>query len=168
MYCRRVTATELTIEHREEGFALASWEHVLISVWWRQLRLEDLDNLQRVQRAFLRHHDKIAAVTVLRATIRANVGDGIREKSAELAREFGERVFGSAVVIEASGVRATVFRSILTGISLLSRSPSATKPFSDVRSACDWALNHEGTPKDAHAATPVLARLIRELVESEA
>jgi hypothetical protein len=61
-----------------------------------------------------------------------------RHASAKMISSHGKDLAACACVIEGTGFRAAVTRTVLSGISLLIRSPAKLRFFESVAKACDW------------------------------
>jgi hypothetical protein len=61
-----------------------------------------------------------------------------RQASARMITAHGADLAGCACVIEGTGFRAAVTRTVLSGITMLVRSPVKLRYFDSVAHACDW------------------------------
>lgn len=73
--------------------------------------------------------------------------DELRRASARMIEEYGTDLSFVAVVIEGSGFRASIVRSVLTAISLfLPRNKTKIGYFSNVMDAARWGGEHAAIP----------------------
>ena len=86
---------------------------------------------------------------------------GARQDVNNLARERQHRIVGSAVLVEGSGVRTTMVRSLMTAVNMFSR--NSMKPFSQVDDAILWLAQaaHEKRLEFDSAATREFLRALR-------
>ena len=134
----------LTLEHDEPGFAIASASVVIVVVWGREARAEDIAQLSAVQRLTIGRHGRCAVVNVIRAGLSLSVDPSVREASAANIREFEGASLAASLVVEAGGLRAAFFRSVLAGIQMVSRAPLAQGVFSTIEEALAWTLATPG------------------------
>jgi hypothetical protein len=62
----------------------------------------------------------------------------VRDASAKMISSHGKQLAGCACVIEGSGFRAAITRTVLTGIMLVVRTPSPFVFLESVEAACHW------------------------------
>lgn len=163
-----MASVELQILHDEPGFVIASWRHVLVTVFWRRACVADLEILEDRQEIIKKEHGRFASLSVMLAPIRTTIDEKARQKSGEMAKANGTKMIAAAVVVGDSGLRATIMRSILTGIMLLGRTASPTKPFSNVPDATQWLLSIPGNPEIDTGSMDALAAAVMELADSRA
>jgi len=135
---REVSRAELLITYRGDGLTMASFDYVCIAVWDTQ----PTPMLFEIQRS------KLAAAVLSnpgRQMFLCVVSSGaappdqeLREASAKMITTYGSKLAACACVIEGSGFRSAITRTVLTGITLLIRTPSPVHFFESVASASDW------------------------------
>lgn len=139
-----VESAELRITHRDAGLLLGSFGPVFVAVWSSK-PIPALFELQR---------------SGLAAAVQANPGRQLflcvvspkadppeqaeREASAKMISAHGDRLAGCACVIEGSGFRAAITRTVLTGISVLIRSRTPLAFFETVELAASWLQRRAG------------------------
>ena len=138
------SAPTLHITHQKDGLMMATFGPVCIAVWHAQPTPDSFE----VQRAHL-------ATAVLadpgRAFFLCVVSSSapppeqaVRDASASMITGHGVKLAGCACVIEGSGFRAAITRTVLSGIALFIRSPSPVTFFESVASACFWLDKRAG------------------------
>ena len=105
--------------------------------------------------------DKIVSLTILRGD--APIPEAaLREESARRARAANAWVSSGANVVLGEGFTASVIRSVLTAMTLLSGGPPR-RTFSEVRPAMDWLATRMGvTPTDLAPVTEWSERTLRD------
>lgn len=90
----------MDISIEDSGFCVAAHGSLIVIVWGREARPEDLLELTIKQRELVAAHGHCVTLTVIRAQLSMRVSDGTREASADNFREFGKSNKGAAVVVE--------------------------------------------------------------------
>ena len=130
--------TPLQLHHREQGFCVASHAHLLVMVWGRDARGTDLEHLAERQQQVIDTHGFAQVISVIRAGLSINVPEEVREASKDNVKRFSADTRGSATIVEIAGVRAAFFRSLVTTLTLLTRSPMPQKVFTNIDEGLDW------------------------------
>jgi hypothetical protein len=78
-----------------------------------------------------------------------------RDKSAVTLADLDRHLSASATVVATSGMLGAAIRSILTGISLVSRRNHPTKSFREVQDACAWLSKYVGDANPVALCTAV-------------
>ena len=141
----------LAVHSERPGFSVACVGPLVVPIWTRTATGEDVDLIGEAQRAVLRHHPKFLVLSIIRAALSMSVDDEVRERSRANVDEFGDHTVRSVLVVEGGSIRASFFRSVITGVYYLSRSSSSQKVFSTVDDGLDWLLEplqagHDGLP----------------------
>ena len=137
--------TPLQLHHEEQGFCVASHAHLLVMVWGRDARGTDLEHLAERQQQVIDTHGFAQVLSVIRAGLSINVPEEVREASKDNVKRFSADTRGSATIVEIAGVRAAFFRSLVTTLTLLTRSPMPQKVFTSIDEGMDWLLSLPGT-----------------------
>lgn len=147
---------EVRCDH--EHFCVASHGCFVVVVWGREVEADDLERLSEVQRAAVAACEHCAVLSIIRAGLTMAVNDDVREASQRNLREFTDVTLGSAMVVEAGGMRASFFRSVITGIHLVTRSKVPQKVFDNIDEAVRWLLSQPGLdPTTASSVDDILA-----------
>lgn len=136
---------ELELIYGDDGMCVSSWGALLIGVWWRPSTLREMEILAESQRALIEEQGMVSTLSVMRHELSLRVDEEMRSRGAEMAREFGPNTLGAATVVEASGMRANVFRSVVTGIYLTARTQTQYQVLSSIREGVQWVLKIPGT-----------------------
>lgn len=130
--------SELQVSQRVPGLLLGSYGQVFFAAW----STKPTPELFEVQRAGL-----AAAVqanpgrTFFLCVVSPNADppdQAERDASSRMITSHGANLLGTACVVEGSGFRAAITRTVLTGIVLFIRTPSPVTFFENVDGASKW------------------------------
>jgi hypothetical protein len=143
-------APELAVGHCAGGLLLGSVGPVCLALWQTKPTRE----LVAIQRAYLARavaHDPghVAFVCAVAASAHAP-DEAERAASAAMINEHGAKLAAVACVIEGSGFRAAITRTVLSGIVFVVRSPSPIRLFESVTAATPWLARQLGRADIAH------------------
>lgn len=135
---------ELNVLHNADGLLMAMVGPVCLALW----RSKPTPERFGIQRAHLhaqiaRAPGQVAFLCVVEPHAEPP-DEAERKASASMITSQGAKLLGVACVIEGSGFRAAITRTVLSGMVMLIRTPSPQKLFDSVR-----------------AASPFLARCVR-------
>jgi hypothetical protein len=141
-----VSRSTLQITHESDGLVTASFEQICVAIWNR-----------KPTRPLFDHQRAALAGCVLRYPGRAlflcivsNQADppeqDVRDASVKMILGHERKLAGCACVIEGSGFRAAITRTVLTGMTLVARTPIPISFFDQVSAACDWLQPRAGRP----------------------
>ena len=138
---------ELAITHRGGGLLMASVEHVCIAVW----DVKPTRPLFEIQKAHLatavaREPGRTLFMCVV-STSADPPDQEIRDASAKMVAAHEKNLAGCCCVIEGSGFRAAITRTVLTGIMLVVRSPVPFHFCESVMVGCKWLETRSGRGK---------------------
>lgn len=122
------------------GFCVANLGPLIVAIWTRTAVGEHVDLIGEAQREILREHGKCAVISIIRAELSMSVDDEVRAKGQDNIRDFGDSTVRNVLVVEAGGLRASFFRSVVTGLYFLTRKSSAQKVCSNLTEAVEWSL----------------------------
>lgn len=139
------------------------WGRVLVANYTEQTRLDELElwaELQRAARGGAGGAERFATLSfVTSASIRSD--DGVRDLARRMSAEFQDVSIANALVVPERSLSAAAFRSILTGITLASRSRVPQAVFRTAAEAAAWLSEQGGLPQeDVGAFAQALAREI--------
>ncbi len=129
---------ELTITHEGGGLLMASYEQVCVAVWETKpiLRLFDI---QKAHLAAAVAREPGRALFMCVVSNRADPPDQeIRDSSSKMISGHGKDLAACACVIEGSGFRAAITRTVLSGIMMVIRSPVPFNFCESVEVGCKW------------------------------
>ena len=122
---------------------------VSIAIWRRKPNRE----LFEVQRKCLndvvaRNRGKAAFLCVVEPSAEPP-DDDIRKASSLMISAHEKNLKCVALVIEGTGFRAAITRTVLTGIEMMIRAPAPIKFFDIPKSACSWVRTQVPTVRDS-------------------
>lgn len=131
-------AAELHISHRARGLLLGTQGDVFFAVWSTK-PTPDLFELQRSGLAAAVYAKPGRTIFLCVVSPNADPPDQAeRDASSRMITTHGEKLLGTACVVEGSGFRAAITRTVLTGIVLFIRTPSPVAFFESVDAASLW------------------------------
>lgn len=129
---------ELHISHRARGLLLGTFGDVFFAVWSTKPTPE-LFELQRSGLASVVQSRPGRALFLCVVSPNSDPPEQAeRDASSRMINVHGARLLGTACVVEGSGFRAAITRTVLTGIALFIRTPSPVTFFEGIEAACDW------------------------------
>jgi hypothetical protein len=130
--------TELSISHRARGLLLGTFGDVFFAIWSTKPTPE-LFELERSGLAAAVHARPGRALFLCVVSPNADPPEQAeRDASARMITSHGSKLLGTACVVEGSGFRAAITRTVLTGIVLFVRTPSPVTFFESVNAAALW------------------------------
>lgn len=144
---------ELHIKQRVPGLILGSYRNVFFALW----STKPTPELFQLQRAAL-----AAAVSAspgkifFLCLVSPNAEppeQAERDASSQMITSHGNRLLGTACVVEGSGFRAAITRTVLTGIVLFIRTPAPIAFFENVEAAAFWMQRRVPTTDLSQLAT---------------
>jgi hypothetical protein len=126
------------ITHQGDGLTMVAFGPVCIAIWNAQ-PTRTLFEVQRssLASAVLKAPGEALFLCVVASDARPPEQD-IRDASSAMITGHGKSLAGCACVIEGSGFRAAITRTVLSGIVLITRTPSPVVFFDSVASALPW------------------------------
>jgi len=149
----------LEITHSDAGLMMAMYGPVCLALW----RTKPTPSAFQIQEAHLaravaRDPGKVAFLCVV-APSAEPPDDAERAASAAMISKHGSNLAAVACVIEGSGFRAAITRTVLSGIMLLTRTRSPVRLFESVEHAAPWLGERVGQMSVLNLAAEVeLAR----------
>jgi hypothetical protein len=134
----RAAVPGLEITYKSDRFMMASFDAVCIAVWHTQ-PTRALFEIQRTHLAatVALHPTRAAFMCVV--SQRADPPEQeIRDASSKMIASHAGKLAGCACVIEGSGFRSAITRTVLTGIIFVVRSPVPYLFCESVTAACGW------------------------------
>lgn len=151
----------LAVHSERAGFCVGHAGPLVVGVWTRTATPEHVDLVGTAQRDVLRSHSKFVVLSIVRAELSMSVDDEVRERSRSNVEEFGDNTVRSVLVIESGGLRASFFRSVITGVYYMTRSSAAQRVSSNIDEGLDWLFEpllagvDDAPTLDADAATRI-------------
>jgi hypothetical protein len=135
---------ELSITHQGGGLLMATFEHVCVAVW----DVKPVRQLFEIQKA---HLAAVVAREPQRALFMCVVASSadppdqeIRDASAKMVTSHDKNLAGCCCVIEGTGFRAAITRTVLTGMMLVIRGPVPFHFSESVLAGCKWLETRGG------------------------
>jgi hypothetical protein len=121
-----------------DGISLANVGPVCVAVWRKKPTIERFE-LQKacLDSAVKRQPGKVVFLCLVEAGTEPP-DDEIRKASSAMITGHGASLKAVSCVIEGSGFKAAISRTVLSGIQLLIRTPSPIKYFESVSSGAVW------------------------------
>lgn len=138
----RSQATTFQVTYRGGGLVVGHFAHVCVAIWntkptralfdWQRKGLAD---------AVQRHPESALFMCVVSS--KADPPDqDVRDASTKMIASHEKRLAGCACVIEGSGFRAAITRTVLTGITSVVRLPCPIGFCDSVQAGSDWLGRH--------------------------
>ena len=144
MLRRSQVERDLKITYKGKGLMMASYAHVCVAVW----SVKPTPELFEIQRrelaaAVARNPGQAFFICVVSPT--ADPPDQeLREASSKMVASHVGKMLGCAGVIEGSGFRAAITRTVLTGMLIFTRSPVPYTFCDTIPAACAWIEARSG------------------------
>jgi hypothetical protein len=128
----------LAVTSVHEGLVVGSIGPVGFAIW-RSKPTRELFEVQRRELAALVANDpgNVAFLCVVEANAEPPDQE-VRDASSSMISAHGKNLRACACVIEGSGFRAAITRTVLAGIALVARNKTPTRFFETVPVAADW------------------------------
>jgi hypothetical protein len=135
---------ELVITHRGGGLLMASFQRVCVAVW----DVKPTRQLFEIQKAHLAAAVAREPGRALFLCVVAKSADPpdqeLRDASSKMIAGHGKNLTGCACVIEGTGFRAAITRTVLTGIMLVVGGPVPFHFSESVLVGCKWLETRNG------------------------
>jgi hypothetical protein len=134
----KVRDPKAQIVHVGDGIVMAQVGHICVALWRKKPTPERFE-IQRsnLELAVKRNPGRTAFMCLVEAGTEPP-DDDIRKASSAMITSHGPNLKAVACVIEGSGFKAAISRTVLSGIVFLIRSPSPIKYFESAASGGAW------------------------------
>lgn len=130
------------VAHLGPGLAVGEFGPVVVSIWRDEVDAERFEKqAAAVASITQRFAGKSAFVCIVEATC-APPDDVLRKRSIKLVNDHDHALACVAGVIEGSGFRAAITRSVMAGIARFLRNRAPHSFFSDVPGTAAWVAGH--------------------------
>lgn len=131
-------APEAQVLYARDGLVMAQIGNVCVALWRKKSTYERF----RIQKQYLdeavrARPGEVAFLCIVEPGSEPPDED-VRKASSEMVSAHGTKLKCVALVIEGTGFRAAITRSVLSGIVLVIRSPAPVKYFDTPAAAADW------------------------------
>lgn len=145
-----------------EDMRLYRWRSMVLNFHWNAFRAQQFRDIGKICAQVVADHGQMSSIVVMRGDISLNLDAETRREGAALTKEFELTNTGQALVMEADGFKASLARSLITGVNLLARSKSRQRVFKEPKEAAEWVCAIEEQPAEIRdARTRVWAELER-------
>ncbi|MGH7437938.1 MAG: hypothetical protein ACRENE_19840 [Polyangiaceae bacterium] len=144
-----------TIQASTGNYVLATWQDLVLAVWCGDTTMAGVRDGQRI---FDEHAARSPSGVLLLTVVEEQAPMPDSEARAGLGRLLKNgagRTRRSAVVYEGAGFRAATVRSVVTGITALSKPPFPHKIFATVEQAAGFLVEGELTTTRSQITTVV-------------
>src|SRR6185369_806476 len=147
----RSLPTQVRLLRSESSHGIALSGQTLVVLWHTDTSIEAVRELASLVAGQAAESGSVGLLQVIDE--RATPPDvNVRTALADMLKANEARIFASAVVFEATGFRASVVRSIVVGISMLSRPKCPHTVFGSVREGIAWLSGRLGGSEGARQA----------------
>jgi hypothetical protein len=120
------------------GLVMAERKGVCIALWHRKPTQELFDIQKKcLNDVVSRNKGKSAFLCVVESTSEPP-DDDIRKASSQMISSYEMNLHCVALVIEGTGFRSAITRTVLSGIYMLTRTPAPVRFFDTPAAACNW------------------------------
>lgn len=149
---------------------LYRYKSLLFTFQWDEFRLEHMVSITGACETVVREHGQMSSVIVMRGETNIDLSNDMRKAASNMISRFDSFNIGQAIVIEADGFRASMARSVITGINLLARAKAKQRVFQSPHEAVVWISALESQPPEIRDAVdqtwPAFEKLINTLRKS--
>ena len=145
----------LELAYQRPGHMAAFTGSLIVGVHSGLPEMADFPELETLTQARLLHHPRLASINVLRGHVPMIVEADRRAEAERLTKVFDGRASATAIVLEAEGLRASIYRSIIAGVQIVTRQRTPTGVFRTFDEAAEWVATKDdraGTPAELSAA----------------
>jgi hypothetical protein len=131
---------------------LYRWKSLLLNIHWNEFRVEHFKAINDACALIVGEHQQMSSIVVMRGQFHFDLSPEARRAGAALTKEWEGFNTGQAIIIEADGFKASLARSLITGVNLLARSKAKQKVFKDPREATQWVCALDNQIADVRTA----------------
>ena len=143
---------------------LYRYKSVVANFHWNEFRAEHLVNITAVCESTVKDFRNMSSVIIMRGDLNIDLSNDMRKAASNLVTKFDAFNLGQAIVIEADGFRASMARSVITGINLLARAKSRQRVFQSPKEGLSWLCGVDGQPADVRDQFATIWPSLEELV----
>lgn len=132
------TSVTVQLEYESRGLVLANYGHVCVAIWTSKPTPALFEKQRATLAACTQRYPGQAMFLCIVSGSADPPEPAERAATVRMIREQEKLLVGCACVIEGDGFRAALTRSVLTGMTLLSRTAVPTAFFEDVSRAVAW------------------------------
>jgi hypothetical protein len=143
---------------------LYRWRSLLLNIHWNEFRLEHFRAINEACALIVGEHQQMCSIVVMRGQFHFDLTPEARRAGAALTKEWEGFNTGQAIVIEADGFKASLARSLITGVNLLARSKARQKVFKDPHEASQWVCALDNQTPEVRESLPVLKNALQRML----
>lgn len=147
----------------EPGFCAGTFGNVVMVEWRERPRKEAIDAISKMLDDLIQSEKgKVAFLAV--ASLSVGPPDTTaRDAFADTMARHADRLAGSVLVIESTGLRSAALRAVASAISLLGGAGSMPQPFATVKEAAEHLANILSASKASAPEPRALVEALKEL-----
>jgi hypothetical protein len=132
--------TELSIDLCERGHVLATWRNLVIQVYGSEARATTVERATHLVQAHARLHPSGIGMVVVVSHMGRPPDEACRAGWSRQMRA-GNGLLAALILMEGEGLRASVVRSVATGLLLLARRQVAIQMAATVAQGLPWFVS---------------------------
>lgn len=146
-----MTSLELSVIESTADHAVGVFGSCIVYVWRDRTTMEGLAALRRAA-ATLPDGGRVRIALGLVLDGAPPPPSDVRAEMVRIMRdEWGRFILSSAIAFEGTGLRATLVRNVVTGLTFLARQPFPHKIFADCAAAARWLAAEQAKLPPEHA-----------------
>lgn len=155
----------LTLEAEHEAWALYSYRSLLVLIWRRDPKMEDVGQLApSLDRVLRRNRQPMVMAAVAGARQRPPDAE-VRGALQQGIRNLDGKVVAAVNIVLGSGFHAAAMRAVLSGFSLVARQRHPVAFVADAKAASGFILEHWPASDAPPPAQQVLESALAELIQ---
>lgn len=137
---------DFSVNYRSEVLVCASYGPLFVNAWSGTGNVADLDQMAiSEQRVIDRYPEGIRVLAMVdEYSLASSPSPEFRRRVSEVLQEFKPHVHAIANLINAHGIRATIARTFITGVFLVSEESAPRKTFQRLEPALQWLARSHG------------------------
>ena len=144
------------MELDDETLCLAHHGCLVLVFWVRSPTPDNIERISALQRRVVDTHGYLVSLSSVPGDLEVSPDEATKRATANNLREFSESNLGIAVLVRQGGIRATLIRTVMTGIQLLALSPVKQRVFSELEPSLAWLRDRPGlSPAHADSILPL-------------
>lgn len=159
-------AMSLTTTYTSPSLRLTVDGPLIISHHLSAIVLADIQKYTVVEKSIVAAHECLCVLRILGGTALGKVPEDAKAEIAESVKLFDAKTVGTALVLDGTGVNATIMRTYLTGLNLTSKRKSPMKVFDSLDEACSWLAELPKQPAAVKASLRQVSGFVKGYVKA--
>src|SRR6478735_289253 len=130
--------SQLEIRHSDPGLHVAVYGSVCIALWLSKPTRQLFEIQRRELEATVKKHPGQATFMCIIEPSADPPDQDVRNSSTEMIMSHGDKLAATCCVIEGSGFRAALTRTVLTSIAFMAKGKTTIRFVEHVQTASDW------------------------------